>query len=304
MRQDGDASSAINQLRELGFTDYEARTYLALLERSPATAYEVSKTSGLPRANVYTALESLTKKMAVQPVSENPSRFAPIKPKILFERIATDVSRKCQGVAKLLATRPVSDSTEYVWSLSGEESIRKKIDETICSAKHHVWIKASTYQLDAHLSALKRATKRGVDILLILFGDDPSTSRFRFARNVKVYRHEGSGMEVGLSSTLITLTTDFEDAIIVNTAYGGSGAHTRSRPVVDLADSLIRHEVYLAEIFEHLGGAIEERLGPSLLSLRSKYLPPEQVKRLEDNLTAKPGARPTNSRRTRATSKV
>lgn len=303
MRQDGDTgSSAINQLRELGFTDYEARTYLALLERNPATAYEVSKISGLPRANVYTALESLTKKMAVQPVSENPSRFAPIKPKILFDRIASDIGRKCQGVAKLLATRPVSDATEYVWSLSGEESIREKIDEAINSAKHHIWIKASAHLLDAHLPALRRAAKRGVAILLILFGDEPSISRFRFARNVKVYMHEGSGLEVGLSNSLVTLTTDFDDAIIINTAHGGSGAHTRSRPVVDLADSLIRHEIYLAEIFEQLGGAIEERLGPSLISLRRKYLPQEQVKRLEDNLSAKP-ATSGNGRRT-ATSKA
>lgn len=305
MRRDTDTpSSAINQLRELGFTDYEARTYLALLERNPATAYEVSKISGLPRANVYTALESLTKKMAVQPVSENPARFAPIKPKILFDRIASDISRKCHGVAKLLATRPVSDATEYVWYLSGDESIREKIDEAINSAKHHVWIKASAHLLESHLPALKSAARRGVAILLILFGDEASISRFRFARNVKVYMHESTGLEVGLSNSLVTLTTDFEEAIIVNTAHSGSGAHTRSRPVVDLADSLVRHEVYLAEIFEQLGAGIEERFGPSLISLRRKYLPQEQVKRLEDSLNTKRAPSSGNGRRTTATSKA
>ena len=37
-------------LRELGFSDYEARAYAALAARQPATAYEIAKVTGLPRA--------------------------------------------------------------------------------------------------------------------------------------------------------------------------------------------------------------------------------------------------------------
>jgi sugar-specific transcriptional regulator TrmB len=44
-----------------------------LLRAYTATAYEVSKRSGLPRPNTYGVLESLTKKMAVQPVSKDPA---------------------------------------------------------------------------------------------------------------------------------------------------------------------------------------------------------------------------------------
>ena len=43
-------------LQRLGFGDYEARAYTALLQRSPMTGYEIAKLSRIPRANVYDIL--------------------------------------------------------------------------------------------------------------------------------------------------------------------------------------------------------------------------------------------------------
>jgi HTH-type transcriptional regulator, sugar sensing transcriptional regulator len=51
--------------------------------------------------------------------------------------------------------------------------------------------------------------------------------------------------------------------------------------VVNLADSLLRHEIYFAEIFEMFGDAIQKTFGPALLELRKKYLPTEQARALE-----------------------
>ena len=60
-----------------------------------------------------------------------------------------------------------------------------------------------------------------------------------------------------------------------------AGAHTRSGSVVNLADSHIRHEIYLAEIFSKLGAELEKNFGLALFSLRKKYLPAEQAVALE-----------------------
>ena len=46
-------------LQQLGFSEYEARAYLALLQRSPLNGYELAKVSGLPRANTYAVLQKL-----------------------------------------------------------------------------------------------------------------------------------------------------------------------------------------------------------------------------------------------------
>ncbi|MBN9263199.1 MAG: hypothetical protein J0I75_01295, partial [Hyphomicrobium sp.] len=59
------------------------------------------------------------------------------------------------------------------------------------------------------------------------------------------------------------------------------GAYTRNRPIVNLAESLIRHEVYFAEIFEMFGQPIQKTFGTALMDLRRKHLPPAQADALE-----------------------
>lgn len=271
-------------LRSLGFTDYEAQAYLALLQDSPATAYQVSKETGLPRPNIYAALENLTKKGAVQPVTENPVRYVPVQPEVLFARMLQDVDSQCRRVAGKLSRLRRHSGEEYVWSLRGDETIRAKIENMIETAQSHVWIKAHAHVVQEHRETLLRAAVRGVQVILIVFGD-PSTLRdYKLTPPSRVYMHEGNGMEVGLASTLITVATDFREALTVNTAEGGFGAYTRSRPVVNMAESLIRHEIYLAEIFERFGREIEAGFGPALVSLRQNYLPAPQAEALSEVL--------------------
>ncbi len=51
-------------LQQLGFSEYEARAYLALLQRNPLNGYELAKVSGIPRANVYAVLQKLDERGA------------------------------------------------------------------------------------------------------------------------------------------------------------------------------------------------------------------------------------------------
>jgi hypothetical protein len=43
-------------LQELSFTEYEAKAYLALLEKAPLSGYAVSLNSGVPRSKIYEVL--------------------------------------------------------------------------------------------------------------------------------------------------------------------------------------------------------------------------------------------------------
>jgi sugar-specific transcriptional regulator TrmB len=284
MASDTRENAALSRdLQELGFTDYEARVYIALLQGSPATAYEISKQNGLPRPNAYTALESLERKQAVQRVSTEPVRFVPVDPGELLDRISRTVTERCTSLRDRLEQLKGVDDTHHVWNVAGAAHARAKIGEMIERAKQHVWIKAHHLELEPHRDALQAAAARGVTILLVLFGKRRDIERFSFGKKVIVYAHEGDGTIVGLGRHLVTLTVDFEQALIVN-MQEESGAYTHSRPVVNLAESLIRHEIYLAEIFGKLGGELEEHFGPALFNLRKKYLPADQAKALAAEL--------------------
>ena len=58
---------AIAIIQRLGFTAYEAKTYLGLLACQPATAYEVAKQSTVPSSKIYETLNRLMSKGIVQP---------------------------------------------------------------------------------------------------------------------------------------------------------------------------------------------------------------------------------------------
>ena len=93
----------LSGLRQLGFTDYEARIYVQLLKTSPATAYEIAKAAGVPRANTYAALEALAQRGAVLPVNEEPLRYIAAPPKSLFEAISGQTRALCDDLADRLS---------------------------------------------------------------------------------------------------------------------------------------------------------------------------------------------------------
>lgn len=274
----------LQDLQALGFTDYEARAYVALLRFQPATAYEIAKAASLPKANSYTVLESLSRKEAAQPVSESPVRYMAVPPAFLFERIAESTHERCGRLQTGLASLNQAPKHEYVWSVIGAEAVEAQIVRMIETARDHLWIKAAAETLDHHRPYLQAAAKRGVAILIILFGEDASA--FRFGERTQVWLHEGNGIRVGISPYLVTLTRDFEEALVAELRDGAYGAYTRSAPLVTMADTLIRHEIYFAEIFARFGEEIQATFGPALADLRRKYLPREQAAALDRRLRA------------------
>lgn len=275
-----DAESQAEGLQQLGFTGYEARVYLALLKSFPATAYEISKQTGLARANVYGALTTLERKAAVQPVNESPVRYVPVAPRILLGRIGKETTSRCELLAEQLVNMTASVATEFVWTLAGDSEVHSKISDLIERSEQHVWIKSNHQSLKPHLGELRAAAERGTEVMVVLFGDAQDLAQYDFGPGCRAYLHEGSGSHVGMSDSLVTITRDFAEAMTATTGANGYGAFTRCKPVVTMAESLIRHEIYLAEIFLHFGEPIEQRFGQALYRLRRKYLPKEQAQEL------------------------
>lgn len=75
-------------LQQLGFSEYEARAYIALLQRNPLNGYELAKTSGIPRANIYAVLQRLEERKAVIRIdSETSVQYAPVYPEQLIPQM-------------------------------------------------------------------------------------------------------------------------------------------------------------------------------------------------------------------------
>ena len=84
----------LKDLTQIGFTEYEAKVYLTLLRDYPATGYQVSKDSGVPRSMVYETLSRLHGRGFVLETTEGRATlYRPLPPKTLLARRVSEHER-------------------------------------------------------------------------------------------------------------------------------------------------------------------------------------------------------------------
>lgn len=263
----------VNDLRSLGFSDYEARAYIGLLKCGPATAYEVAKVSGLPRANVYNVLKTLTEKGASQPVNEKPVRYMPVSPDEVFKSIAENTSQLCTDLRDRLSSMVNEEGLEYVWIIKGESDFLRKSSEMIQTAQKHVWLKGTDTYVSLLLPEIRKACKRGISVAIIVFAE--STEPFQCDPNCQVFLHEGNGVILGGAANFLTITVDSDKSLIAKVTGDLEAAYSENYSFVYMVDLLIKHEIYVAEIMNRFRDEIEKEFGPGLVHLRSKYSRPQ-----------------------------
>lgn len=93
----------ISELVDLGFTEYEAKVYLALLKENPSNGYQLSKRTGVPRSMVYEALGRLHARGAVLKTgSVKATLYQPVPPQNLLDRFDEEYHRKIVSLRKNL----------------------------------------------------------------------------------------------------------------------------------------------------------------------------------------------------------
>jgi HTH-type transcriptional regulator, sugar sensing transcriptional regulator len=270
-RPDAPKAPLADALQQLGFTDYEARTYLALIDASPATAYEVANATSLPRANVYTVLRALEAKGAIQPVSEEPLRYAPVNPEEFFARVEKSTAELCRHVVKQMERKAPSQNDVYVRVARGRRQVVAKISDLLAQARNEVWIKAAPQLLEPVLAQVREVADRGVKVKLILFGSPPEPLRSH--PHVTVFAHEGEGTPRAVSDLLFTMTVDLDGVLIASFTGDATGSYTRNPSIIYVMQVYLLHEMYLADIYAVLGDDLDRHFGKDLSKLRAKYRP-------------------------------
>lgn len=270
----GPATDLLASLEQLGFTGNEARAYLALSQSYPATAYDVANRSGLPRANAYSVLRSLQSKGAVQAVNEAPVRYAPLDPEDYFGIHAQRTQALCTAVARQVAAQSRANEDTFMWFYEGEEAIHRKTVELIDQASERVWIKGPRPLIEPLLPTLKSACARGVQVVIVAFGD--RIEELKVHRRMEVLPHEGdAGLFRGATAVMLTMTTDFNGVLIATHTPGepASASYASNRSVIYVVQTLLLHEFYLAEMYATIGDQLDAAFGKGLSKLRKKYRP-------------------------------
>lgn len=264
-------ASNLEELKRLGFTGAEAQVYVFLLQFPHATGYEVSKGTGLPRANAYQALETLVTKEHITAVSQEPVRYAAVPPALLFRRIQEETRQRCAHLEQELSALGKPESVGHFWELRERERIEQRLIELIQSAGHRIAASLWAEDLATLAEPLRAARQRGCTIILNLFGE----ARADFAT---IYRHEGAEKVVG--GHVVALAIDFSEALVASFDTPATGVVTQNRTLVWLVEKLIRDEAYLASIYARFASELEKAFGPHLVELRRQLLPETDAARL------------------------
>ena len=116
----------MEKLKELGLNSYEAKVYLALLKKYPATGYEVAKLADIPQSRAYDTLKALEVDGIAISSGTKPETYTPIKPKELTKRFKRKISSTLDFLEKKLPNVK-SDHTEPILTVNGNLPIMDKI---------------------------------------------------------------------------------------------------------------------------------------------------------------------------------
>ncbi len=107
-----------------GFTPTESMVYAALVDCGPSSAYSLSKTTAVARANVYQALNGLVSKGAAKRVSKTPQIFRPTGPASLLAMVAERETAKLDLLEAQISTHG-QIGAEATFSFESERSFKE-----------------------------------------------------------------------------------------------------------------------------------------------------------------------------------
>lgn len=261
-------SDLITTIQQLGFTEYESKAYLALLEQAPLSGYAVARASGVPRSKIYEVLENMAERGAIIASNSDPIQYAPLPPQQLIaqtrhrqQTLLDEAETALEGFQSHTATR------DLIWDIRGREMILSQVIEIINRSEESILMQL--WSEDAHLvgDALQQAAERGVDIYIVGYG--PINLPF-----AHIYDHDlVDDVTRGVGGRWIILCSDTSEIIagIVSLGEDSRAAWTSHPGLVIPINEQIKHDLYILDMLDSHREILEATYGPGLVALREKY---------------------------------
>src|SRR5512147_876894 len=162
----------LGNLTAIGFTEYEAKVYMALLRDNPANGYQVSKRSGVPRSMVYESLGRLYARGAVLTTAgeEKSTLYRPLPPDVLLDRYDQEQRHLISDLRDGLRALHTAADEDHVWSVTGRSSVLSYAGQMIRRAKQDVWLVVNDAALETLRPQIAAASKRGLQLGTLLTG--------------------------------------------------------------------------------------------------------------------------------------
>lgn len=240
----------IDRLVKIGFSEYEAKAYVALLRKSPVTGYELSKLSGVPRSMIYEVVGKLiTRGAAMTLRTGSTTKYAPVSAGEFLNQLQRDHEDLVASLREDLTAFASAPDLDYVWNLEGRDNIMAKAMEMISQAKARVCLALLPATMPILLPALQNAIRRGVQVAIY-------TSvglELPGGRVIITPMSETALAEVG--GLGLILVVDGQEVLVGEwlTETQARASWTSSPLLVFIAEHHLRTDMYLPQVLALLG---------------------------------------------------
>ena len=163
---------AIQGLKRLGLTTYEARVFVALQKLASGAASEISDVADVPRSQVYGAAEGLEEHGLVETRQSTPTVYRPVPLEQARRQLLDQLAETGAETFDYLET--VSDSaakeerSESIWLIRGSDVIASRITSIVADADERLLYGADSPVMleDELVDALRAAADAGVTVVV------------------------------------------------------------------------------------------------------------------------------------------
>ncbi len=252
----------VEKLKDLGFNSYEAKVYLALLKKYPATGYELAQAANIPQSRAYDALKSLVNDNIVVPDDNKPQKYTPIPPKELTKRYKRKMTSTIDYLEKKLPQ--VKDNyNEPIHNISGYDSIIDKVKELINNTKNSIYLEIWEEDYKHIEKEIEAAYDRGVAIKIVAYGNIKTQFGTVYYHNWAVEIEETLGR-------LIFILSDNQEGLFGRVEE--DVIWTQNSKITFILKEFIVHDMYLLDVGMNFPEQLKYFYGPGFKRLKEKIL--------------------------------
>ncbi|UPV75676.1 TrmB family transcriptional regulator [Halorussus limi] len=197
-----------NLLKEFGFSEYEAYTFVYLLRLGTGTAKDVAEVGDVPRTRVYDAVDALHEAGLVDIQHTSPKKFTPVSRESALRKLDLQRENTITELSELLEDlEPATQQPEEfgVWTVTNHEAVTSRLLEFIDDAEDElIYMTVDELLTDDHLDHLKAAEERGVDIYVAGLSDPVRAQIQEQVPSAELFETLWAWSEEGAGSLLVT----------------------------------------------------------------------------------------------------
>lgn len=244
---------AVQLLKSVGLSEYEAKAYIALLAHGePMNGYEVAKSSGVPRSTIYEVLAKLVARGAavqIHGVGRSTESFVAQRSEAFIDSYRSKLSGTLDGLAETLPRVAANTRTHLVQKLFGRESVVQRMNDVMNKTHSFVWLSIWPEVADDLRDTASALVASGIEVVSVVYGQVD-----HFPGHSVPHEYLDPATTEGLMGCRLFLAVADHQEVVIAASEGEEwwGVWTDELSVSLLAAEHVRYDVSMQVICRHM----------------------------------------------------